>query len=193
MRRIIYRVILLTLITATSLVGYLVHYHNLTEEIIVSEHIDGEQANALKHTYAAAQLYELLTSILPDEAAEDMVVWLGHMNEYAEQWMRSYPKNRVAGTQPDTTIEIIKDLHNNRAGIAAARWKLAHTPKDITTLAMILRLVRMDAVVVWANKLGIPKNELDAHVRDVAFANAWVEQRREKIAHHTQETLSKLY
>jgi hypothetical protein len=131
--------------------------------------------------------------VLPDDNAEEVVLWLGHMNEYAEQWMHSIPIKRKPDDQPDTTIEMMKDFHNNRAGVAAARWQAKNLRENFPTMDVIFRLSGTDAMVVWANKLPIAKSELDSHVRDVAFAHAWAEKRAEATVKHAHDTLETIY
>ena len=193
MRRLMYKILLVMLLLATPLIGYFWHYHALSVRLMEQKNIDGEKANTIKHAYAAAQLFHALSAIIPDDDAQKMVLWLGRMNEHAEQRFHAYPKNLLSDFKADTTIEIIKDLQNNIAGITAARWQAQHMPKDFPTLDMIVRLADTDAVVVWANRLAIPQKELDAHANNVAFAHGWVEERNEEIVANTQKALAELY
>ena len=193
MRRFLKRVIILGVVLAIPLVGYLWHYHTLSKNLMTQHGINGEQANAFKHAYAAAQLFQALSSFLPDDDAEAVVLWLGHMNEYGEQWMHSIPRKRKPDDQPDTTIEMMKDFHNNRAGVAAARWQAKNLRENFPTMDVILRLSATDAITVWANKLPIAQSELDSHVRDVEFANTWAEERAEEIVKRAHDTLETIY
>ncbi|MFZ4541176.1 MAG: hypothetical protein ACOYNL_05105 [Rickettsiales bacterium] len=55
------------------------------EPVDGSAHINNAQANAIKHAYAAAQIYLLARQVMPDDDAADFVWWLGTVNEHIEQ------------------------------------------------------------------------------------------------------------
>ena len=58
-------------------------------------------------------MFTLLRKAMRDDTAEQAVVAFGIFNEYLEQVI--YPNSR------DTAREIMKDMHNNYAGIVAAK------------------------------------------------------------------------
>lgn len=78
--------------------------------------LDAGYANALKHAEAAATLYSALRLIgASDRTSERVVVKLGILNEYAEMYVKLGRK--------DSTLEMMRDLHNNMVGIAVAKWR----------------------------------------------------------------------
>lgn len=80
-------------------------------------HLPKDARNSIKHAYAAGQLYRLLQgSGLPPENTLTLVLFLGEVNEVAEQIVKFSPKE-------DSAQEIFKDMHNNLAGALAAQKK----------------------------------------------------------------------
>lgn len=69
--------------------------------------------NAIKHAYAAAEVYSLLRPIAGAGIASCAVITFGEWNEYAERYVKY---------TTDWSAEVYKDLRNNMAGIAAAEW-----------------------------------------------------------------------
>jgi hypothetical protein len=75
--------------------------------------------NAVKHAYAAAQTYRSLRLFgIPEFTARAMVIWLGELHEKTEHHL--HPGAMA------TTLETLKDLCNNRIGIATAIWHERH-------------------------------------------------------------------
>jgi hypothetical protein len=186
---------IMVLLIALGIFGifYIEHYHALSARVIAEENIDGERANAFKHTYAAGEAYTFFAQALSAPRAERTVSWLGRVNEHIELTTRSYPKNRKAGYQPDTTIELIKDLYNNHVGIVAAQWHATHAPENVTLYDILLRLVATNVCVIYAQQLPIPEGVLAAHPYDIPFAQQWVKERHAIIRQQVEETLATLY
>jgi hypothetical protein len=87
--------------------------------------------NSIRHAFAAAEAFAILRAIgLPSSYAEKMVVKLGFINEYVE----NYTKRRQ-----DPTSEVYKDLFNNASGIVAARFSESCTDqgKAVSRLKLI--------------------------------------------------------
>jgi hypothetical protein len=72
-----------------------------------------EDHNAIKHAYAAAEIYSLLRLIAGPECAASIVTDFGEANEWAERYVKH---------TTDWSPEVYKDLRNNQSGIAAAEW-----------------------------------------------------------------------
>ena len=88
-----------------------------------------EQANAVKHAYAAYTLFTILRPVAGTQNAEDTILTLGTANEYIERVTKL--------GKPDSAGEIRKDMFNNLAGITAARWnRQQDTPRAALTLVM---------------------------------------------------------
>ena len=96
------------------LYAYYERYEKIARYISTSYDCDASTANAIKHATAAADIYNLLSPVVGEEYAENTVIKLGVMNEYIERVMR--PEGKY-----DSPREIMKDLHNNYAGIKAAK------------------------------------------------------------------------
>lgn len=91
----------------------------------------GNVANAIKHAYAAAELYEFLFHFMGQKQAENMVLWFGTANEYAERIVKF--------RKPDSFTEVLKDYHNNLSGIVAMQWRLGHA-KNKDMLELLIRM-----------------------------------------------------
>ena len=71
-------------------------------------------ANAIKHAYAASLFHEVLQNMwLGRRISRGVVVFFGEVNEVAELIFRS---------KKDSTLEIMKDLHNNMVGVCVSEW-----------------------------------------------------------------------
>ncbi len=92
---------------------YYERYENIAKHLEKNYKFDESTANAVKHAVASADIYNLLRPQLGDERAEKAVIRLGVLNEYIERYTRR--------KHPDSVREIMKDLHNNYAGIRAAQ------------------------------------------------------------------------
>ena len=69
--------------------------------------------NAIKHAYAAAEIYAWLRSVgVGADTATEWIVHLALINERVEAWSK---------WRRDTTAEVYKDLRNSVLGIAALR------------------------------------------------------------------------
>lgn len=101
---------------------------------------DGAAANAVKHAYAAAQVYDTLRMIsVPADLAQNTVLFLGIANEYAERIVKFH--------KPDSTRELLKDFYNNYAGITTARWRET-MGFDSSTLGMLIALAQARVLIV---------------------------------------------
>lgn len=105
--------ILLPIALSYGLGKYYARYEQMQKQLEISLEYDSDTANAIKHATAASDMFHALRIVLGDNAAEKAVIQLGVLNEYIEQI--KYPNDR------DSAREIMKDLHNNYAGIEAAK------------------------------------------------------------------------
>lgn len=96
--------------------------------------------NALKHAYAAAEMYSLARLVVGPEHAAALVVTLGEANEWAERFVKH---------TTDWSPEVYKDLRNNLSGIAAAEWLYGETGYvwPCTRLQLIGKLVEEDLII----------------------------------------------
>src|SRR5215510_13277402 len=85
--------------------------------------LDAGYANALKHAEAAAALHSTLRLIgVSAHLSERIVVGLGVVNEHVELYVKRGRK--------DSTLEMMRDLHSNIAGISVARWRESDSMSD---------------------------------------------------------------
>ena len=99
--------------TAAFLHVFYDRYEAMARHIGKTLDYDADTANAIKHATAASDMFSALRPVMGDEIAEAAVIRLGVLNEYIERVI--YPNDR------DSAREIMKDLHNNYAGIMAAK------------------------------------------------------------------------
>lgn len=111
-RRLISAVAVLSL-PVVLILGFYLYAAHAADGVVERQGLALEADNAVKHAYAAAETYATLRIALGSENAAALTEWLGKANERAERWV----KHSV-----DWSPEAYKDMRNNLAGIAAARW-----------------------------------------------------------------------
>lgn len=105
-------------------------FAHVARQMVQEARLPAGHANAVKHAYAAAQTYRAIRLLgVPEASARALVIWLGEQNE----WMESVVRPN------DTTLEMLKDLCNNRIGITAAIWHERH-PVVIGDVAFAARM-----------------------------------------------------
>lgn len=112
------------------------HFSQIEDDLISQHHMSGERANAVKHAYAAAEIYRGFTKLgIGSKTATDGVLWLGQMNEYMEQIIRY-----GFGEKRDTISEMVKDMRNNQSGVLIAQWHKHHVADipDMSLRALLL-------------------------------------------------------
>lgn len=97
----------------TALHVYFDRYSKMEEQIKQTMEYNASTSNAIKHATAAADMFNLLRHVMSEEQAEKTVIRLGVFNEYLERV--------IYYGHTDSVREIMKDLHNNYAGIKAAK------------------------------------------------------------------------
>lgn len=147
--------------------------HRLAE----AGHLPPAMANGIKHSYAAAETYAVLRSMgSGPETAESLVLALGILNEYAESYFRD---------PPDSTAEVIKDMHNNYVGITVARLH-EEQPGKGRRLELILFLARAGIVVAQPDEV-VGTEVATRAVPDVAYANRWLRTHRAVISQNVED------
>jgi hypothetical protein len=149
-KRLTLLVLALVLLAGFVVAPFIVFAKAARSEIARRGLTDAEH-NALKHAYAAAELYGRLRPLLGDGIASCVVLWSGETLERVEQ---------VTKHETDVAREVYKDLRNNLYGMVAARWlKEAENISDATTrLRLIGWLAQTDALADWAEDERIPAN-----------------------------------
>lgn len=169
------------------LLSFYAYYESIAKQLEATRELDALAANAVKHAYAAGEVYSLLTTLgINHVTAETITLHLGYANEHAELAIRS-AKTR------DTTLEMMKDLHNNQAGITTARWRRAH-PAQSTALAQLIALSKNQMLVNRAETITLPADL--THLRDYRSADptaaiAWFKSNQPAIIAETETGLKK--
>ena len=139
-------------------------------------------ANSIKHSHAAARLYRVFRTLGGTASqAEQAVLWLGQLNEYAE----------CALVGNDDTREMMKDLHNNYVGIVAAQWLEKHAPMVGIDAALSMLAVHKELLL---SRAAVPLRYTAAEAAataDVAWAKRWFSKRRADIRHNVEDALAK--
>jgi len=125
----------------------------------------GQAANAVKHAYAAGQLYQTLRTVMEPDTAQNTVLTLGLLNEYAEKITKF--------SNPDSVSEVMKDFYNNQAGITAAHWH-AENKIDKPFLETILRLGD-DTLLNARDQNPFVSEATDPAYQDIPAARVWFE------------------
>lgn len=103
-----------------ALGGYWTYYEMYSRELVFDRGIFYENANGIKHAYAAGQMFLVLRTVMGDELAEEAVLAMGNFNERIEQVVRR-PRDSAALS--------LQDLWNNQVGITTAKWYAAQSTK----------------------------------------------------------------
>jgi len=171
------------LVLGASIGAFYWHYERYAIGLLSSQKLTPEAANAVKHAYASAQIFQRLHPITGAAHAESIILILGSVNEYAEQLLD--------WTNPDSEAEILKDLHNNQVGISLARWH-AQQRKPPTLEAAILYLTQKKSLALSAEPLrGTPLNAygISARMHSLHRARVQFEETRPTIAASVMQTL----
>lgn len=180
MRRTLRILALLSILVTLVAAAFFTRYEILSDRLQESSSFDGIQANSVKHAYAAAQVYATLNLVLGDETSEALVIFLGKVNEYAEQLFKF--------RSPDSTQEMMKDLYNNQAGITTAQWHRQHAGKTKTVLFYLVNMTRENVLVTTLDPL--PAHDEQSHPRDIGAAMQWFSQERASIIARVTHRLS---
>jgi|GEM_PF-1963986 len=150
-----------------ALFSFYDRYEAMAVQLEKSSPYDADTANAIKHAKASADVFNLLRAFMPDSMAEGSVILMGYMNEYLEQVLYA--------EDADTALEIMKDLHNNYVGIAAARLA-----EDADVYSLIISFADNRALIVKDiyNPLFEGKEPQD-HI--VSFGRHWFNENRAEI------------
>lgn len=156
-------------VPAGLVVGYYTHYHLLAVQLINERQMDTERANAVKHAFAAAQLYQAFHAVgLNEHVAQHLVLHLGKMNEYAEHFLRKKSKR-------DSNAEMMKDVLNNYIGVEAAKQHMQYAP-TLSLLDWVVTLAEKDILVTSASDvpdLSPEQAKIIANRANVPFVMGW--------------------
>ncbi len=177
-KKIPYKILLILLIVLLALEGSVVILNDFFFEKVAAREIAARQmpketANAVKHAYAASLLYSgFRTIFLSKNAAKSATIFFGKVNEVAEI---------VFKTNPDSTLEMMKDLENNLIGIVAAEW-LEENHND-NRIGFIGDLAEKKILILSYEDVVLPDEEKrQARISaDYFMAVKWFEENRGEI------------
>lgn len=103
----------IVLLAMASTISNKFFFNKIAEREAERRSLPQESANSIKHAYAASLVYSTARFFfLSENAAKNFTISLGKFNEILEAILK-LPK--------DSTLEMMKDLGNNLAGICAAK------------------------------------------------------------------------
>lgn len=171
--RIVAAAFILFLIAVIPVAAFYARYEILTDRLEKEMGFEYSAANAVKHAYAAAELYSVLNIVLSDQHAESLVMSLGIINEYIE---RVTKHNKL-----DSLREIMKDLHNNQAGISAVQWQQGQAADKVALLDVIIGMAEKRILIVKRTDNPFYKGK-DRNSSDVVgIATVWLDKNNENI------------
>jgi hypothetical protein len=122
-------------------VSFYLYYESIAKELEEDDTFGPHAANAIKHSYAAAQVYVFLDFIgIGEKTNETIVITLGYANEYLESIVRFY--------KPDSAGELTKDLHNNLSGVTAGRFYIHQASSKRMGLLEIIKILSQKQVLI---------------------------------------------
>jgi hypothetical protein len=147
--------------------------------------LDNGYANALKHAEAAATLFSWLRFVgVRDSASEQIVIRLGIVNEYVEQYVKRGRK--------DTTLEMMRDLQSNMVGISVARWRdSAAMPDNRSRSEQLVTLVKAGVLLRSQDDVSLSPDDRPRAKQsaDLNWAIAWFEHNKAAIKERTLQIL----
>ena len=183
MRRLARVLIACIVLVLCTVIGFFAYHQYLARELASNEGFTKPAANAVKHAYAASQLYQALRMLgyNPDNA-ETITLQLGYANEHAEQVIKIH--------NPDSLREAMRDLYNNQVGIVVARWHES-TGSQASISALLSDLARTDVLITSRSNMPIDAREEENDTEPVAeHAVRWFETARATIRLETLQLLA---
>jgi hypothetical protein len=142
---------------------------------VVTDHhaLGAGYADALKHAEAAATLYSILRLIgASDRTSERVTIRLGIINEYAEIYVKLGRK--------DSTLEMMRDLHNNMVGIAVAKWRNNTGADRRGRSEQLVALARVGVLLQSEDDVRLSREEMRRAKQsaDLDWAISWFKQNK---------------
>ena len=172
----------IVLVLCTAIVFFAYHQY-LARTLASHEGFTKPSANAVKHAYAASQIYDALRTVgySPDNA-ETITLQLGYANEHAEQVIKIH--------NPDSLREAMRDLYNNQVGVVVARWHES-SGSQASIYALLTDLARNDVLITSRSKVPLDAQEEAKNTEPVAErAVHWFETARATIRLETLQLLA---
>ncbi len=166
-----------------SIISFYVRFEMVSSWLKNEMGYEGGAANAVKHSYASAEIYRFFRYFIEAKHAEAAVIGLGVINERAEIIVKF--KN------PDSYEEILKDLHNNMTGLAASEWKIQNAPKE-PMLEILLKLKDHKTLIVQRDENPLFNKSTFKNDGTVDEAVQWFDSHKETIRERVYSDLDKL-
>lgn len=168
---------------ALTLFIYYGAYGGLEHRLRVNQGYSAMQANGIKHAYASYGVYSSLKKIgASDEFAESVVFNLGVFNEWLE--------NIIYESSEDTREEVMRDLHNNWAGMSAAQWYWYKRDQlEENGLTFIKTLMKEQVLLAERPSLSYEVSGIS----DRSLAESWLYPRRSVIRSDVQNALERAF
>ena len=159
------------------------HFNSMARNMVRSGGLTPEQANAVKHAYAAYTLFAILRPVTGTENAENAILTLGTANEYIERVTKL--------GKPDSAGEIRKDMFNNLAGITAARWN-RQQENPLPPIGLITQMGKNDILGVEATLFEPAPAARITTDNIVPGAARWLDTHREPLSDQVYKHLENL-
>jgi hypothetical protein len=147
--------------------------------------LDPGFANALKHAEAAAAVYSMLRFVgFGAETSGRSVIKLGLINERVETYVKRGRK--------DSTLEMMRDLHNNMVGIAVADWRHRAAAADRRSRSeQLVALARADVLLRSRYDISLPPEEMRRAEQgaDIDWATSWFGRNKTAIEQRALKSL----
>lgn len=173
-------------LTLSSLAAFYVGFEYLADRLRHEKGYDSGTANAIKHAYAAAMTYKLFAVVLDAQDSESAVMALGRANEAIERGLKF--------SNPDSYEEILKDIHNNLAGVSAARFQ-ADCGCGVGMLDVVAGMAERRILVVSRHRNPYYKGVTAAAPRNglLQEADRWLAQNSAAIRARVYSDLNRFY
>ena len=160
-------------LTLAGLYDFYDSYNRLEIQLRASRNLELPEANAIKHAYAAYGVYTALRSFgAPDALAEKLTWKLGIANEMLEKV--TFRDN------PDSLQEVMRDFHNNWAGISAGKWlwQQADGSGEGGSGLMVIKSLLEHNVLMTAHPDLLSANQEEVQNPYYRIAEDWIAGRR---------------
>jgi len=121
---------------------------------------------------------------VPACASERVVIRLGITNEYIETYAKRGRK--------DTTLEMMRDLHDNMVGIVVGRWRDSATTWDRRSRSeQLIALAKSGVLLQSEDAVSLPSEEKPRAKEgaDLDWAINWFKQNKMAIEQQAMQTL----
>jgi hypothetical protein len=125
-------------------------FEKVSAQEVAKRNMPANSANAVKHAYAASLVYSGFRKIFfSEKLAKEATIFLGKVNEIAEV---------IFKPNQDSSLEMMKDLQNNLAGIYAAKF-LETDGKNLNRMNFIGDLAEKKILVLSRDDMNLEQEK----------------------------------